>query len=212
MAAGGKPASPLNPGADLRTTSYRDEVHRFLRCGHTLGSLLREILDESFLGEYCALPLTRVQFCLLKLISVNANLQAGEVARYLGVSPAAITKNVDKLEDLGLVARKVSHKDRRATLLSATEDGSTVVGRYEALKASRVLPAVEEISSETLEKLCDVLDDVCLELYERSGTTRGICLRCAGYYEPECPLRSAQGDCALHSGTHRAPGEEEKMA
>jgi DNA-binding MarR family transcriptional regulator len=212
MAAGGKPASPLNPGADLMTTSHRDEVHRFLRCGHTLGSLLREILDDSFLGGVCPLPLTRVQFCLLKLISVNGNLHAGEVARYLGVSPAAITKNVDKLESMGLVARTVSQKDRRATLLSATDDGAELVGKYEALKASRVLPAVDEISPETLEKLCDVLDDVCLEIYERRGSERGICLRCAGYYEPRCPLRAAQGDCALHPSVPPASGNEEITA
>ena len=76
MAHGGRPANPASPNADLRSTYFSEDVHRFLRCGHTLGSLLREILDESFLGSYCPLPLTRVQFCLLKLISVNCNLQA----------------------------------------------------------------------------------------------------------------------------------------
>ncbi len=197
MATGGKTAIPALPSVDPRSAPYKDEVYRFLRCGHTLGSLLREILDESFLGNYCPLPLTRVQFCLLKLIFVNCSLQAGEVARYLGVSPAAITKNVDKLEDLGLVVRTVSRKDRRATLLSATDAGGMVVRRYESLKASHVLPAVEDISTETLQELCDVLDGVCVELFERAGGSRGICLRCAGYYEPDCPLRSALGDCAM---------------
>ncbi len=212
MPTGGKTATPARPSADPRTAAYKDEVHRFLRCGHTLGSLLREILDESFLGNYCPLPLNRVQFCLLKLISVNANLQAGEVARYLGVSPAAITKNVDKLEELGLVARTVSRKDRRATILSATDDGLVVVSKYEALKATRILPAMDQISSETLEVLCDVIDDVCLELFERSGSSRGICLRCAGYYEPDCPLRAAQGDCALHVSHEPPMGGEETLA
>ena len=95
--------------------------------------------------------------------------------------------------------------------MSATADGLMVVERYEALKASRVLPAVDEISSETLKKLCDVLDDVCLELFERGGSTRGICLRCAGYYETECPLRAAQGDCALHPSHQTPVGDEESM-
>ena len=139
MVPRGEKAAVVHAGAGRRSTPLEGEIYRFLRCGHMLGSLLREILDESYLRARCPHPLTRVQFCLLKLISVNADLQASEVARYLGVSPAAITKNVDKLERLGLVIRTSSERDRRAILLSASDGGLRLVREFEEFKAGRVL-------------------------------------------------------------------------
>jgi DNA-binding MarR family transcriptional regulator len=191
-------AAPAQPIVDRSSSDFDEESFRFLRCGHILGSLLREILDESFLGQLCEHPLTRVQFCLLKLISVNANLQAGEVARYLDISAAAVTKNVDKLEDLGLLFRSVCETDRRATILAATDDGLAVVAHYEDLKASRVLPALENVDSKLLAEICDLLEGVCVELHDRAEGSRDFCLRCTGYYASSCPLRESEGDCALN--------------
>lgn len=196
---GSKAAVPIS-GAGRRPALLDREIYRFLRCGHMLGSLLREILDESYLRRRCPHSLTRVQFCLLKLISVNANLQASEVARYLGVSPAAITKNVDKLERLGLVVRTSSEQDRRAILLSASDDGRLLVREFEEFKAERVLPAMGNLSPEDLDEVCDLLEGICFVLCESGANARGFCLRCAGYYEPGCSLRLAQGHCALNTG------------
>ena len=81
---------------------------RFLRDGHVLSALLREILEEKFLGDLELHSLTRAQFCFFKLIALNAGLKIGEVARCVGVSPSACTKHVDKLEGLGLVCREHS--------------------------------------------------------------------------------------------------------
>ncbi|MCW8984112.1 MAG: MarR family transcriptional regulator, partial [Thermoanaerobaculales bacterium] len=85
-----------------------DEFYRFLRSGHVLRSLLREFLEEGFLRQVCRHRLTRSQFCFLKLITANSELHVGELARCLGVSPAASSKNLDKLERLGLVYREAS--------------------------------------------------------------------------------------------------------
>ena len=68
--------------------------------------------DERFLNEVSPHPLTRAQFCFLKLIALNPDLQVGEVARFLGVSSAAGSKNVDKLERYGLVNRGGSPGER----------------------------------------------------------------------------------------------------
>mgnify|MGYP000647510216 CR=1 FL=1 len=94
-AEGAERQARLDPltGVPLRRPFERG-LQRFLRCGHILGSLLREILEESYLSQRCSHSLTRTQFCLLKLITLNADLHPSQVARYLGVTPAAITKNV----------------------------------------------------------------------------------------------------------------------
>ncbi len=138
MSAGGERTPQFSTVADGTLIDDEEGLHRFLRCGHILGSLLKEMLEESYLGERCTHSLTRTQFCLLKLITTNADVHPSEVARYLGVSPAAVTKNVDKLERLGLVHRDPCAEDRRATLLSPSAEGRRVVTEYEDLKTSRM--------------------------------------------------------------------------
>lgn len=186
--ASGQVAEPSLPGG---------EFYRFLRYGHILSSLLREFLESSFLEQLCPHRLTRSQFCFLKLIAANSELQVGELARCLGVSPAASSKNLDRLEELGLVVRETSPEDRRAILLSASEDGRKLVLDFERLKAERLAPAVERLGPERTEAFCDLLREVCLGMLERSTVADTPCMRCAGYYRPDCVVEELQGECAL---------------
>ncbi len=171
--------------------------YRFLRYGHILGSLLREFLESSFLEGFCDHRLTRPQFCFLKLITANSELQVGELARCLGVSPASSSKNLDCLEALGLVVRETSPVDRRATLLSASPAGEQLVRDYERLKAARLAPVIEELGPERTEQLADLLEEVCLGLLRRHAVPDAPCMRCAGYYRPNCSVEELQGECAL---------------
>lgn len=181
-------ATPEKPG---------EGFYCFLRYGHILSSLLREFLESSFLDQFCPRRLTRSQFCFLKLIAGNSELQVGELARCLGVSPAASSKNIDRLERLGLVVRETSPEDRRATLLTVSPDGRRLVEDFERLKASQLAPVIEELGEERTEEFCDLLREVCLGLLERTTAPEAPCLRCAGYYSPECSVVELHGECAL---------------
>jgi len=174
-----------------------DDFYRFLRSGHVLRSLLREFLEEDFLNKVCRHRLTRSQFCFLKLITSNADLQVGELARCLGVSPAASSKNLDKLERLGFVYRETSDQDRRAILLKASAEGEELVRTYERLKAAQLEPVIDSLGSEKTAQLCDLLEEVCGAMLERTDIPRKTCLRCAGYYLPHCSFEKNQGECAL---------------
>jgi DNA-binding MarR family transcriptional regulator len=171
--------------------------YRFLRYGHILSSLLREFLEASFLEQLVPYRLTRFQFCFLKLIAANTDLQVGELAHCLGVSPAASSKNLDRLEELGLVIRETSPTDRRATLLSASGEGRDLVDSFERLKFSRLAPVIEELGEKRTEELCDLLEDVCLGLLERQTALDVPCMRCAGYFREDCAVEDLQGECAL---------------
>jgi len=198
MATGGEGVPESAAGARLAAGEERS-LHRFLRCGHILGSLLREILEESYLSQMCSHPLTRTQFCLLKLITLNAELQLSQLAKYLGVSPAAITKNADKLEEMGLLTRDPCAEDRRATLLSASDEGLRVVGEYEELKETRIAPVVSSLEESELDELCDLLEALCVDLVRHGHPETDSCMRCAGYYSNDCLVGMAQGGCALQS-------------
>lgn len=191
-------------GADPSAPETDHGITRFLRCGHILGSLLREILEESYLGERCGRSLTRTQFCLLKLSTFSAELQLSEVARYLGVTPAAMTKNVDKLERLGLVSRSASETDRRSVLLNASQAGIDLVHDYESFKESRITPVIGSLAEDELEDLCDLLEGLCVDLVRHGHPATGSCLRCAGYYSPDCLVGLELGDCALRPRAEEA--------
>ncbi|MEJ2582431.1 MAG: MarR family transcriptional regulator [Acidobacteriota bacterium] len=166
--------------------------YRFLRSGHVLRSLLREFLEEGFLHKVPPHRLTRSQFCFLKLIAAKSDLQVGELARALGVSPAASSKNLDRLEQLGLVYRETSEHDRRVI----------------TLKAAHLFPVIEALGEEKTNQLCDLLEEVCGAVLERAEHPRETCLRCAGYYLPNCSFEKYQGECAMRPRKKDGPEVE----
>jgi DNA-binding MarR family transcriptional regulator len=102
-----------------------------LRQTHIFASTVREVLEVKLLREVTTAPLTLPQLQLLKLMVRDGQHQLTQVARFLGVSPPAATKNIDKLVGLGLARRERSTGDRRATLLSASPEGRRLVEDYE---------------------------------------------------------------------------------
>jgi DNA-binding MarR family transcriptional regulator len=181
------------------------QLNRFLRTGHVLRSLLREFLEEDFLSQLCPHRLTSAQFCFLKLIAAKPDLRVGQLARYLGVSPATSSKNLDTLVELGLVVREVWEADRRAVVLKASPEGTELVRGYERLKADRLMPVIDQLGQQKTSQLCDLLEEVCVGALTRSGTDRGICLRCAGYYRAGCVFEDLHGECAMKPRRDRGP-------
>jgi DNA-binding MarR family transcriptional regulator len=202
MSIGDDRIDSLDGPADAGVPS--DHFYRFLRSGHVLRSLLREFLEEDFLHRVPPHRLTRSQFCFLKLIAAKSDLKVGELARALGVSPAASSKNLNRLERLGLVYRESSVHDRRITTLRASTMGKTLVRTYESLKAAHLAPVIEKLGQEKTELLCDLLEEVCGGVLERAERPRETCMRCAGYYLPDCSFEQFQGECAMR------PREEEE--
>ena len=184
-----------------------EQYFRFLRSGHVLRSLLREFLEEGVLHRVPPHRLTRSQFCFLKLIAAKSDLQVGELARALGVSPAASSKNLNRLERLGLVYRETSELDRRIITLRASTMGKTLVRTYESLKAAHLEPVIEALGPKKTEMLCDLLEEVCGEMLAQAEIPRETCLRCAGYYLPDCSYEKFQGECALRP---RQQGRDER--
>jgi DNA-binding MarR family transcriptional regulator len=184
-------ASPPSNGNGHKAERHFD----FLRYSHIFASLVREILEVKFLREVSPHPLTLSQFHLLKVITLNGHHQAGEMANVLGVSPPAVTKNIDKLERHGLIVRSPSKGDRRATLLSPSAKGRRLVQKYESLKADRLAPVLEAFSSEELEQLSELLERFSLNLIKQEDSGGGLCLRCAAYCVEGCPVGLIRGGC-----------------
>lgn len=172
------------------------DSYSLIRQTHIFASITRDVLETKYLSQVSPFALTLSQFHLLKLISLNGNHQVGEVAEFLGISGPAATKNIDKLERLGLVERTPSTGDRRATLLSSSPAGRRLVERYESHKRNQLEPVLEKFTREELHNLTRLLQRFSMALVQREDEGDGLCLRCAAYFEESCPVSHVRGDCA----------------
>ena len=192
---------PLNGSSESRVPEYglgrsnRNNEFRLLRYSHIFASAVRDILESKLLRETTPLPLTLSQLHLLKLMSHNGQHQIHEVADYLGVSAPAATKNVDKLERLGLIIRTPSKGDRRATLLSVSQRGRQLVQEYEELKTARLGPVLETFEPSEITEMADLLERFAISLLSQEDRPLSSCLRCDAYIECDCSLAEARGGC-----------------
>jgi DNA-binding MarR family transcriptional regulator len=186
------------------------QLRRLLRYSHIFSSAVREILEAKLLAEVSTHSLTLPQFHLLKLISINGQHQVGEVAEFLGVSSPAASKNIDKLERLGLLTRTPSKGDRRATLLSANPKGRELVRRYEVMKAERLAPILERFKPAEIDQLSHLLERFSVLLFDHEKSGDGFCLRCAAYVEEHCPVGHVVGNCPYERIRSRNRPEDEE--
>lgn len=189
-----KKASPRAASSPGRPGEGPDPF-RLVRYSHIFSSAIREILETSLLREATPLPLSQTQFQLLKLMAINGRHQIGDVAQFLGVSAPAATKNIDKLERLGLVRRSPLEGDRRATMLSVSLQGRKLVRRYEELKTDRLAPILESFTPEEISRFTTMLRRFAVSLYETAKPSNGACLKCSAYIEEGCPLGHVRGGC-----------------
>lgn len=185
----------------------QQQLFALLRYSHIFASAVREILAEQLLREASPFPLTVSQFQLLKLMARDGRHQVGEVAGFLGVSPPAATKNIDKLEGLGLVVRSPSEGDRRATLLSVSPKGRRLVRRHQELVTARLVSLLEAFRPEEVRQLSRLLERFAVSLLNLEPAEDGFCLRCAAYIERGCPVGQARGGCPYQKSRGGRPGE-----
>ena len=140
-------------------------------------------------------------------MSVDGRHQLGQVADFLGVSPPAATKNIDKLERLGLVVRTPSKGDRRATLLSVSPKGRRLVRKYEDIKTTRLAPVLEGFQPEELGQFTGYLERFSALLLGLEQNEAGFCLRCAAYIEKGCPVGRIRGGCPYQKVHRKQPSE-----
>jgi DNA-binding MarR family transcriptional regulator len=85
-----------------------------------------QLFDEA-VGERLGLS-TAERHCISAL--VEAPLPAGAIAEAVGLTPAAVTSLVDRLEARGFVERQRGEADRRQVLVALTEATKKAAQRY----------------------------------------------------------------------------------
>lgn len=188
LADGGHP----QPGT---TGGHDPDRLRLLRNSHIFASAIQDVFQVDFLHRVSPHSITPSQLQLLRLMSRNGEHMLSEVAEFLGVTPPAASKHVDRLEAFGLVRRQRSLADRRVTLLSASEEGRRVVERYDALAREHLGVVLSGFEPREIEGLSSLLERFAVSLLEESPDSDGACLRCAAYLADECPIGEIRGGC-----------------
>ena len=118
----------------------------------------------------------------LELLERTGPLTSGALARASGLSPAAITKVVDRLGAAGYVERRVAPSDRRSQLLQAS-------GAHRDLREATWSPVIEAadavlgdlseddlaLASDVMHRLARVSEDHALRLRGDQVTNRLAC-------------------------------------
>ena len=82
------------------------------------------------------LGITARQATLLWLVRRSPGLSLAELAAEEGISPPALSGNVDRLERAGLIERVRSSEDRRRVGLRLTEEGARLLRRIRARRTT----------------------------------------------------------------------------
>ena len=172
------------------TTAERTSIiNDFLASMHIFSSAIDELMAEQ-LHEELGGALTIPQLKLMKLIAKTKIESLSAVAAFLGVSNAAASKGVDRLVRRGLVTRRESTDDRRATRLELTERGRALLEKYEAAQ-NRVLEGLfRQFMPEDFVETAEILDQLSCDIVEKEGGPGQLCFRCGIYFRDKCLLRN----------------------
>jgi DNA-binding MarR family transcriptional regulator len=80
---------------------------------------------------------------VLRLLESRPGLTMVELARMLGISVPTMQSRIERLENLGLIARKRSDDDRRKVSTDLSNRGRSLVRRVPLAGAGRLLDARE---------------------------------------------------------------------
>lgn len=138
----------------------------------TLG-LLRRAMEPYFAQH----GISASQWAVLRALDrsaeagIDEGLRLTDLSESLLVRPPSVTGVIDRLQRMGLVARKTSHKDQRAKLISLTPAGRSVVDRVcqgHAEQVQRVLAALNIPEQQELHRLLNRLGDHLDDLIHRT--------------------------------------------
>jgi DNA-binding MarR family transcriptional regulator len=110
--------------------------------------LARELRKESE-----QFGITARQATLLWLVRRSPGLSLAELAAEEGISPPALSGNVDRLERAGLIERVRSSEDRRRVGLSLTDEGVKLLRRIRARRTTWLAERLSALDETELDAL-----------------------------------------------------------
>ena len=93
------------------------------------------------------------------LISIpHDGIPMSKLAHKLGLDASTLTRNIQKLENLGLVKRNHDSYDKRVQKAVLTSRGVKVIEEIEEVLLQTINSILEQIDLESQENMCDLLE------------------------------------------------------
>lgn len=162
-----------------------------------MAQVTTEVCQRSTRKHVCPDPLSRNQFYILKILATSGAFLISELAVILDISPAAASKNIDRLEQLGLVERRLRPDDRRSHEINLEAAGRRIVEEFDRVTAKKQAPLLAQFSAEEKIVLLDMLRRVVRYTVADDHKTDLICLQCGGKCGEDCVVKSGRGPCSL---------------
>jgi DNA-binding MarR family transcriptional regulator len=109
-------------------------------------------------------PLDRAAYAVVSRLGDCGPVRLSELAYRMGVDVSTACRQVQGLEQDGLVTRTVDPGDRRATLLRLSDEGSHVLGRVRKVRRAQLAKALGTWSAEDRRQFATLLDRMLNDL------------------------------------------------
>ena len=106
------------------------------------------------------IEITPEQWAILKRIDERDVINQREIAELTFKDPASVTRNIDMLEEKGLVSREAMENDRRAYSLVLTPAGKALVGKIIPIAQAVREQGMKGISAEDQARLKNILNRI----------------------------------------------------
>lgn len=135
-------------GVDQAVASLEQELRVLIRRAQSKGAVLAHLVHPE---------LDASAFPLLAHINQRPGTRGSDLAAHFGVGRATVSRQLARLEELGLISRRVDPHDTRGQLISLTPEGEK---RFNAARTARVEAlghALENWSPADIQRLADLL-------------------------------------------------------
>ena len=165
----------------------RELYNEFLSSARVFAWSVREVLEKLVISEIAGEKLTFPQLKLLYLVAhTDEHTTISDAAAFLGISPAAASKAVDKLVKRRLLKRAEIQEDRRSSQLSLTEQSRRLLEAYEAARNHLAAKAFDQFSPQELQKTSELLDRLAGAFVQQGADPEHVCLQCEIYFREKC--------------------------
>jgi DNA-binding MarR family transcriptional regulator len=133
---------------------WSDELHAVLLGIN--GYMNRPDIDRAFLAR-AGVKLDRALFPLLTRIGLHRPIGVVELANLAGRDHSVVSRQVAKLESLGLVERRAATGDQRVRLLEPSAKGQAMLDRFAAARRDLMAEHLDDWTDAERTQLLDLL-------------------------------------------------------
>ena len=140
-------------------------------------------------------PLSPSTVRVLRLLGHRGPKNFSQIARFLGVSKAAVTQIIDAMEGGKLVLRQPAQRDRRETKVQLTGQEKTLFRAIHRRQQLLVRIAVQDLEPGDVDRWIETLQSAAVAMATADRVFEHFCLQCAAHTDGTCVLEGGHADC-----------------